>query len=240
MARAEAATLDCDLFLVLGSSLVVYPAAGFPLLAKQNGREARHRQPRADRPGRLRRPRAARRDRPGDDRRRAGELAGYFGSRQRDDRGTPGGGGRPPQPAQASPAQAERRLTAAPPGRRLAKPACRLFGSLASLGRSAAARPEAAGRPGSASRPSSAGQVGARGAHAEPAGEEDRRPPGPAAPPGPGTCSGTGRPWSSGTGRRPRRRRPGGRAPASRRGRRGRQSQARRRGARDPLRKRCI
>jgi NAD-dependent deacetylase len=37
MARAEAATLDCDLFLVLGSSLVVFPAAGFPLLAKRNG-----------------------------------------------------------------------------------------------------------------------------------------------------------------------------------------------------------
>ncbi|MDP3854693.1 Sir2 family NAD-dependent protein deacetylase [Phenylobacterium sp.] len=37
MARAEAATLDCDLFLVLGSSLVVYPAAGFPLLARRNG-----------------------------------------------------------------------------------------------------------------------------------------------------------------------------------------------------------
>jgi NAD-dependent deacetylase len=37
MARAEAATLSCDLFLVLGSSLVVYPAAGFPLLAKRNG-----------------------------------------------------------------------------------------------------------------------------------------------------------------------------------------------------------
>ncbi|HEY1414902.1 MAG TPA: Sir2 family NAD-dependent protein deacetylase [Caulobacteraceae bacterium] len=37
MARAEAATMDCDLFLVLGSSLVVYPAAGFPLLAKRNG-----------------------------------------------------------------------------------------------------------------------------------------------------------------------------------------------------------
>lgn len=37
MARAEAATLDCDIFLVLGSSLVVYPAAGFPLLAKRNG-----------------------------------------------------------------------------------------------------------------------------------------------------------------------------------------------------------
>lgn len=37
MDRAEAATLACDLFLVLGSSLVVYPAAGFPLLAKRNG-----------------------------------------------------------------------------------------------------------------------------------------------------------------------------------------------------------
>ena len=37
MDRAEAASLDCDLFLVLGSSLVVYPAAGFPLLAKRNG-----------------------------------------------------------------------------------------------------------------------------------------------------------------------------------------------------------
>ena len=37
MARAEAATLDSDLFLVLGSSLVVQPAAGFPLLAKRGG-----------------------------------------------------------------------------------------------------------------------------------------------------------------------------------------------------------
>ena len=37
MARAEAASLACDLFLVLGSSLGVYPAAGVPLLAKQNG-----------------------------------------------------------------------------------------------------------------------------------------------------------------------------------------------------------
>jgi NAD-dependent deacetylase len=37
MARAQAATLACDLMLVLGSSLAVYPAAGFPLLAKQNG-----------------------------------------------------------------------------------------------------------------------------------------------------------------------------------------------------------
>jgi NAD-dependent deacetylase len=37
MARAQAETLACDLFLVLGSSLVVFPAAGFPLMAKQNG-----------------------------------------------------------------------------------------------------------------------------------------------------------------------------------------------------------
>lgn len=37
MARAEAATRECDAFLVLGSSLVVYPAAGFPVLAKRNG-----------------------------------------------------------------------------------------------------------------------------------------------------------------------------------------------------------
>jgi len=37
MARAQAATLACDLMLVLGSSLAVYPAAGFPHLAKQNG-----------------------------------------------------------------------------------------------------------------------------------------------------------------------------------------------------------
>jgi NAD-dependent deacetylase len=37
MERAHAATLLADLFIVLGSSLVVYPAAGFPLLAKRNG-----------------------------------------------------------------------------------------------------------------------------------------------------------------------------------------------------------
>ncbi|HKT53651.1 MAG TPA: Sir2 family NAD-dependent protein deacetylase [Caulobacteraceae bacterium] len=37
MARAQTQTLACDLFLVLGSSLVVYPAASFPRLAKQNG-----------------------------------------------------------------------------------------------------------------------------------------------------------------------------------------------------------
>ncbi len=37
MARAQEAALACDLMLVLGSSLSVYPAAGFPLLAKRNG-----------------------------------------------------------------------------------------------------------------------------------------------------------------------------------------------------------
>jgi NAD-dependent deacetylase len=37
MRRAEAETLAADLFVVLGSSLVVYPAAGFPLIAKRNG-----------------------------------------------------------------------------------------------------------------------------------------------------------------------------------------------------------
>jgi NAD-dependent deacetylase len=37
MARAKAATFGADLFIVLGSSLVVYPAAGFPIMAKQNG-----------------------------------------------------------------------------------------------------------------------------------------------------------------------------------------------------------
>ncbi len=37
MARAGEATRACELFLVLGSSLVVYPAAGFPALAKRCG-----------------------------------------------------------------------------------------------------------------------------------------------------------------------------------------------------------
>ena len=37
MARAQAAVRACDLMLVLGSSLVVYPAAGFPLQAKRQG-----------------------------------------------------------------------------------------------------------------------------------------------------------------------------------------------------------
>lgn len=37
MQRAKQETLACDLFLALGSSLVVYPAAAFPQLAKRNG-----------------------------------------------------------------------------------------------------------------------------------------------------------------------------------------------------------
>lgn len=37
MIRAEEETLACDLFIVLGSSLVVFPAAGFPMMAKENG-----------------------------------------------------------------------------------------------------------------------------------------------------------------------------------------------------------
>jgi NAD-dependent deacetylase len=37
MRQAEELTRACDLFLAVGSSLVVWPAAGFPLLAKRNG-----------------------------------------------------------------------------------------------------------------------------------------------------------------------------------------------------------
>jgi NAD-dependent protein deacetylase/lipoamidase len=37
MQRAQELALSCDLFLAIGSSLVVWPAAGFPLLAKRNG-----------------------------------------------------------------------------------------------------------------------------------------------------------------------------------------------------------
>ena len=37
MRRAQQETLAADLFLAIGSSLVVYPAAGFPELAKRNG-----------------------------------------------------------------------------------------------------------------------------------------------------------------------------------------------------------
>jgi NAD-dependent deacetylase len=37
MIDAQNATLSCDLFIAIGSSLQVYPAAGFPILAKRNG-----------------------------------------------------------------------------------------------------------------------------------------------------------------------------------------------------------
>ncbi|WP_205666158.1 SIR2 family NAD-dependent protein deacylase [Aquabacter cavernae] len=37
MARADKLSRACDLFIVIGSSLVVYPAAGFPLIAKRAG-----------------------------------------------------------------------------------------------------------------------------------------------------------------------------------------------------------
>jgi len=37
MQRAEEETLAADLFLSIGSSLVVWPAAGFPVMAKRNG-----------------------------------------------------------------------------------------------------------------------------------------------------------------------------------------------------------
>ncbi len=37
MARAQEETAACDLMIVLGSSLVVYPAAAFPQIARRNG-----------------------------------------------------------------------------------------------------------------------------------------------------------------------------------------------------------
>jgi NAD-dependent deacetylase len=37
MQRAHEETMACDLFIVLGSSLSVFPAADFPLRAKRNG-----------------------------------------------------------------------------------------------------------------------------------------------------------------------------------------------------------
>lgn len=43
MLRARAATLACDLFLVLGSSLVVYPAADFPIDQAEWGGIGAHR-----------------------------------------------------------------------------------------------------------------------------------------------------------------------------------------------------
>ena len=37
MQMAQRKTLGCDLFITIGTSLVVYPAAGFPKLAKEIG-----------------------------------------------------------------------------------------------------------------------------------------------------------------------------------------------------------
>jgi len=37
MQRAKTLSQACDLFIAIGSSLVVWPAAGFPMMAKNNG-----------------------------------------------------------------------------------------------------------------------------------------------------------------------------------------------------------
>ncbi len=37
MHRVSEQTILCDLFLAIGSSLVIYPAADFPVLAKEHG-----------------------------------------------------------------------------------------------------------------------------------------------------------------------------------------------------------
>ena len=37
MKIAEKASINCDLFLAIGSSLKVYPAAGLPIIARKNG-----------------------------------------------------------------------------------------------------------------------------------------------------------------------------------------------------------
>lgn len=37
MRRAEELSKTCELFIAIGSSLVVWPAAGFPMMAKSNG-----------------------------------------------------------------------------------------------------------------------------------------------------------------------------------------------------------
>ena len=37
MRRAEEVTLACDLFIAMGSSLVVHPAAGLPQMARDRG-----------------------------------------------------------------------------------------------------------------------------------------------------------------------------------------------------------
>ena len=65
MRQAQELTLSCDLFLAIGSSLVVWPAAGFPLMAKRNGARLDHHQSRSDRLRRHRRSRRARRHRHG-------------------------------------------------------------------------------------------------------------------------------------------------------------------------------
>ena len=37
MRRARKLSANCELFIAIGSSLVVYPAAGFPIMAKESG-----------------------------------------------------------------------------------------------------------------------------------------------------------------------------------------------------------
>jgi len=37
MHRAQMLSVSCNLFIAIGSSLVVWPAAGFPLMAKRSG-----------------------------------------------------------------------------------------------------------------------------------------------------------------------------------------------------------
>ena len=74
MRRSEEETLACDLFLATGSSLVVYPAAGFPALAEARRREARDPQPRAHRSRFDRRPGDPRRHRSDAGRGRRGRL----------------------------------------------------------------------------------------------------------------------------------------------------------------------
>jgi len=51
MRRAGELAQHCDLFIAIGSSLVVWPAAGFPMLAKNLRRQTRDHQPRAYRAG---------------------------------------------------------------------------------------------------------------------------------------------------------------------------------------------
>ena len=59
MQRAEEMSSLCDLFIAIGSSLVVWPAAGFPLMAKRNGAALVIINRDADRVRRHRRPRGA-------------------------------------------------------------------------------------------------------------------------------------------------------------------------------------